>query len=927
MILSVVALLWFCLLTTASDTLESSPWVGWRKGYEYYDKAGEFRENNQFEKALEFYTKSRDYFAAVSQHFPNWNQSVVKGRIRLCNSEIEAMKKLLPAARRPAQEPVKPQSKRRRKRNITPQLPLSDSNNQLPVRRDYTDSGYGSAAPSAGGNSGRLYIEMQSEIEQYRQRLRNALMEIDSLQIKLRQSEARARDIDGVLRDYRLLQDKYSLLELQYRNAAERAAAGGNNERYENQIIALKQANDDALKTIRTLEEKIRTHELDYARSRTEVLQLRDNVQKLTDEKKRIQRNLELQNNKSLAVNSDALNSRINALESELKRKDQRIDRLMRLLNENPSDGMNNSAALTSEIRRLQTQLDNLRKNPSDDPELRRRISELTANESLLKKQLAENTALTDLQTKELKAMREADKKQKTLLTDTQTTLDSLKKRNQELAVELKKYADRYAEISQRHQTRLQSDAANHEKLLAEKRTAEKNLLDLRQKLRKLNESHENLQRELSSAQELIKSSRAAVLETRAKQQSSEIELKKMAALQKAYDEMKARFDLFKQASNSDVLTALNRIPGLEESLKRYEKENSSLISQIADLKNQLRRKSGNANMPDFTNMELEKLEKLLADARSAEARGNQEIAIWGYRQVLARDRNNQEAAASLGRIYLQHGKFAEAEKLLGAVAKNNPGNSKHINNYARALIGKRDYKGALKLLADFKKRNQGSSNAAMLLTEAVAWSRSGKNDAAEKSFKGVLQLEPDNAEAAYELALMLSANEKRRKEAGEFYMLAKSNGIAIDSYLEDLLRSFSGPDLATRDFLLTNAAEALNRGENASAAWYLAEIKKLYPQDKEYIVMQAGYNILTNQPGAALQILANAPGSRQDFLKALALTQSGKTDQAAALLPKLTVLKNNDLPEALKKFTAEQSVKSNKKAQQIYAALLKKLP
>ena len=77
-----------------AETLESSPWVGWRKGYEYYDKASDNKEKNQFEKALQNYTRSREYFNAIRRNFPQWNKSVVEGRIRLCDNEIKALEKI-----------------------------------------------------------------------------------------------------------------------------------------------------------------------------------------------------------------------------------------------------------------------------------------------------------------------------------------------------------------------------------------------------------------------------------------------------------------------------------------------------------------------------------------------------------------------------------------------------------------------------------------------------------------------------------------------------------------------------------------------------------------------------------------------------------------------------------------------------------------
>ena len=92
----------------AAESLESSPWVGWRKGYEYYDKAAECKEKNQYEKALKHYTRSREYFNAIRTNFPQWNKSVVEGRIRLCDNEIKSLQKLVRPAQRQVQPPPPP---------------------------------------------------------------------------------------------------------------------------------------------------------------------------------------------------------------------------------------------------------------------------------------------------------------------------------------------------------------------------------------------------------------------------------------------------------------------------------------------------------------------------------------------------------------------------------------------------------------------------------------------------------------------------------------------------------------------------------------------------------------------------------------------------------------------------------------------------
>jgi tetratricopeptide (TPR) repeat protein len=501
-----------------------------------------------------------------------------------------------------------------------------------------------------------------------------------------------------------------------------------------------------------------------------------------------------------------------------------------------------------------------------------------------------------------------------------------LKKRTADLTSELERSSRRYSDAVNRRSNRLTADAEYTGKLLDEKRNAEKDLIKAQQDLRAKSSEAEELRKELNSLQALVKSSRAAVIELKSKQHSSEIELKKLSQVQKAYDELKARFDLIQRSSGDDVLKTLNRIPGLEESLRRYEKENKNLLSEIAALKKKVPRSSGKT-LGDFRNVELEKVETLLADARSAEARGNLEVAVWGYRQVLLRDGKNQAALVSLGNIALNRGKFSEAAELLEQAVAASPADAKLVNACVRSLIGLREYDKALSKIAEFKKANPKAVKAEMLLTEAVAWSRSGKNSDAEKSFKAVLKLQPANAEAAYELALMLSADEKRRQEAGEYYVLAKNNGGAVDSYLEELLRSFSGPDLATRDFLLGNVSESLNKQDMAQSAWYLAEVKKLYPADKEYLYFQSLHNIHSGSSAEAVKALSNAADDRSRWLHALALRQSKQYDQALAVLAKTGKLSNSGLIEAVKKFAAANPDKDNKKAQQVTAALLEKLP
>ena len=896
---------------TAADDLTSSPWVGWRKGYESYDRAGAFKEDRQFAKALDLYKRSRAYFEAIRRNFPDWNKTVVEGRIKLCDNQIAALQ---------SQSGTQVDTNAPVGKDIMPPVhevnhPASGSNAAATVPAAGYSYSSGTAAAAGSSASGRLYIEMQSEIEQYRHRLRNALMEIDSLQVRLQQSNARSRDIDGVLQDYRLLQDKYALLEAQYRTALARAASGGN-ERYEKQITELKLANDEMLKSLREMEKSLAQKDAEYAKSRTEVLKFKDEQQKLSLENRRLLREQELLRNRVTAGNDS---SKTRQLEEEIARKDQRIARLNKLLSENAAAG-----GLQTELQRLQDELDAAVKASAADTELRRRISDLTAVEASLRKQLSEALALLDERGRELQALRKSDVDMQKISADADLEIRRLQGRIQNLEKELKSYADRYSSISRRHSERVEADAINHGVNVAARKEAESALAEAQKKLQERSGEIEKLQSSLKSAEELVKTTRHDLIELKAQRHSNEIELRKMAELQKAYDELKAKFDLFNQASNSDVLSALNRIPGLEESVKRYEQENSSLIAQITELK-----KSGTAAAAGQTAavQDAEKIETLLADARSAEARGNLELAVWGYRQVLLRDKNNLEAAARMGRINLQNGKYDEAGKLLAAVVKSKPADQQAVNDLARSFIGKHDYPAALQVIQAFKSKNQVQPSVDLLLTEAVAWSRSGKNADAEKAFKAVLKADPANGEAAYELALSLSADKNRLKEAGEFYMLAKNNGMGVDSYLEDLLRSFSSADNGTRDFLINNIYEAWQSNDSVSASWYLTEAGKLYSGDAAYKLAQGIEYIFKNQFDQTLKIIDDSCGEQGKFIRIWALLKQNKDADAEKILNTLTKPLVPEPLNKVRKFLEKDSAGSSGKTQVLYQALLKKLP
>ncbi len=893
-----------------TESVESSPWVGWRKGYDCYDRASAFRDDRQYDRALELYQQSREFYQAVRRNFPDWNKQVIEGRIKLCDDEIANLRKLagrLPLPAETAPPPVAASG-----------APSYRSDFSIPGGLSVSGGGVESAS---GGGSGRLYIEMQSELEQYRQRLRLALQEIDGLQVKLQQSEARGRDVDGVLRDYRLLQDKYALLEVRYKEAADRALRpGGDLQKLQNQMLELKLANDEAMAERRRLETELAKRDENYAAARREILALKDAAQNHDNVVKRLERDLELARNRSgapavPAADDGLLSRRVETLETELARKNQQLDRLMKLLTENDRAAI--TAELTAEVKRLRDELDKRGGAEQSEAGLRRKIAEMTENETTLRNQLRQTEDQLQRVNADYQSLSASGRQQTDAAQVTNAELKSLQQRTASLETELQNWTTRYNELEKRHNDRLKADSLNAGSLNQTNNDLEAKLAEAQKQQRLLGEKYDELKRTADADAALIKSSREAVMEYKTKLLSSEVDLRKLADLQKAYDELKAKFDLVNRASNSDVLAALNRIPGLEESLRRYEAENTALLAELKTLKRQPAASGPGAMVAAALGTQqvadLEKLENLLADARTAEARSNLEIAIWGYRQVLARDPGNAEAARRLGAIYLARGQYDDAVKLLEPACRALNNDRLVLDDLSRALIGKRDYARALALLADYRKQRQGRTDGNLLLTEGLAWSRSGKVAEAENAFKAVLKIEPANAEAAYELALMLSADPARRKEAGEFYLLAKEHGVGPDSYLEEVLKAVAGSDRATLDFLRKNVLEGLEKKDWSSVDWYLAELEKLAPGDIVDRRLRMVERILQGQPGEAVKLCGEPADAPDRIVLAAALLDAGRREDALKQLGALAA--NEQWSEAPPAFVKHVSGRAELKA------------
>ena len=154
-----------------------SPWDAWKNGYTLYEKGEQFRDKGDYLKALNSFEQAKKLYEQLQKNRPDWNQKIITGRIADCDREITAVKRL-----------------------------VGDS--EL-------------TSPAASAPTGADFAEQQSlrrELEQYKQKLSEIIVENDDLRRRLARNQASQKEVANLLREQRVMQEKYALLEKRYQD-------------------------------------------------------------------------------------------------------------------------------------------------------------------------------------------------------------------------------------------------------------------------------------------------------------------------------------------------------------------------------------------------------------------------------------------------------------------------------------------------------------------------------------------------------------------------------------------------------------------------------------------------------------------------------------------------------------------------------------
>lgn len=170
----------------------------------------------------------------------------------------------------------------------------------------------------------------------------------------------------------------------------------------------------------------------------------------------------------------------------------------------------------------------------------------------------------------------------------------------------------------------------------------------------------------------------------------------------------------------------------------------------------------------------------------AAEQAGNTEAARWNYGKVLENEPENRLATQRLGLIAAELGDDREAISFLKRAFRLDPDNLDVLLPLGFALVRQTEPDLAVSMLSRAVALEPDNPHAHRCL--GIACSTLGWYDAAEVQFRRTDQLNPQDAENAFNLAVLLVTRQPpRTEEAKTWYLKARKLGAAADPGLDQV--------------------------------------------------------------------------------------------------------------------------------------------
>lgn len=574
---------------------EVSPWDLWRQGYTSFEKGESARDCGDHVRALEHFQNAAKNYRAVQKARPSWNQNVINSRILLCEQEIADARRLL----------------------NQPSAQTRTAGSAGTAEPAYTSSTADRVSTSDHNALASELVKMQAEIAQYKKKLFDALVEVEDLRRQSIRGKSAAAEMENMLRERRIAEEKYRLLEAKCKELEQKASRPSAELNAANRKMVEMRIN------LETAEQK-----LTLARNR-EQNQIRENAD-LMRERNDLKNTLELTNKRLDAANREAetlrtirqqaaqekntlllqkaeldkqlaaANARVQSREADLATLERRLQEAVK--SRGASAAL--SAEITSENEKLRKQVtENLKeaeKAAAENRDLQNRLRETRQALENLRNSLRGADERRSRMASEMKVMQQQVEKVTAERKLAEAENLNLARRNRKLEQDIQRLSEQEIRLRKRLDVRDTADRAAVDALAVERTKLSDQVAAMKLKLAEAKVDQENQRKRLDAVSKAAAELRAEFLKTKAQALSNEQELKKasavaaernslkkeLAALQRNFAALQIeKRDLAKyKEETSEQLQELGRLRKTAARLNDIERQNQTLSDRNAQL-------------------------------------------------------------------------------------------------------------------------------------------------------------------------------------------------------------------------------------------------------------------------------------------------------------------------------------------------------
>ena len=777
----------------------------WLNGYEYFEKGEKTLENEQLRESHTLFTESLNIFNDIKIKYPGWSSSMIEYRVKLCNTKIAQIKKLLASKNiKITDNDVDKENLLLKNRLNAIEQELKQSKRKLSITLTSLEAARREAARNHNSSAemGKLLKEKTELEKRYALLLdRNKNLQLETGTAPAETAEESKKALDAALLKMEAFKKENEVVFDKLKKEQGRFAkiAGENTLlKYDNKVLV---DNDKKTKEIfKKLKGEISEHNEIIARWEQEKVEFGttlNETHKTLEKKEATIKNLtskldEIRNNpnedtiakqlgnenklllKDLEVVhlqlAKELKEKKNVIEAKniLNERVARIEKALAIALQNKNKSKNNLNALEKKAIISDTIIKKQDKTISDQK---------VENNKILKEleELADKYRNIDKKEKEFIALANQSIKAENENRMMKTDLEKEKLSNKKLSEEIKKSEMRMVQIQKEIQ-KIISDNAKSEKqnfidlenMKAEISALEKNNAILKSELKTNHKKLTMMTEELISVNSLL--------------------TEKEKVIEKMADDAEKAYAYQLNIKNHKEPEIISTTPAY----KTLEKENNLLATKLNEKEAELAAlKLNNSKIETVSplnEVDLKRIKKMLDSAFSAEENEKKEAASWYYENVLNLDPENKTALNRLGYIKAGTGNYEEAIELLKKGLLTDSDDIEKLQVLTFCFIRNNQYYDALSTVA--KANSLNPKDPVTLRYLGQIFGRLGWVKGGEKFLRNSFKIDPTSSETAFNSAVLLTSSKDRLKEAKLWYDKAIELGAERDPGIEKTLKT-----------------------------------------------------------------------------------------------------------------------------------------